>query len=72
MAYSYSHQYNLQTTGLRFFTVLGAGQIWLLCFAQAINNEQSVDVFNDGNMQRDFTYIDDVVEGVIKLTTEPF
>ena len=70
MAHSYSHLYNIPTTGLRFFTVYGpAGRPdmapWL--FTEAILNEQPIKVFNNGKMQRDFTYIDDIVEGVVKV-----
>ena len=70
MAHSYSHLYNIPTTGLRFFTVYGpAGRPdmapWL--FADAIMRERPIKVFNHGEMQRDFTYIDDVVEGVCRV-----
>lgn len=70
MAHSYSHLYNIPTTGLRFFTVYGpAGRPdmapWL--FTEAILNDQPIKVFNNGKMQRDFTYIDDIVEGVVKV-----
>lgn len=71
MAHSYSHLYDLSTTGLRFFTVYGPWgrpDMAPMLFADAIGNGESINVFNDGNMQRDFTYIDDVVEGVIQLT----
>ena len=68
MAHTYSHLYGLKTTGLRFFTVYGpAGRPdmapWL--FTEAIINGHSIKVFNNGEMERDFTYIDDIVEGVI-------
>ncbi|QUX94496.1 protein CapI [Marinomonas sp. CT5] len=70
MAYSYSHLYNIPTTGLRFFTVYGPGgrpdmASWL--FTESILNEQPIKVFNHGKMQRDFSYIDDIVEGVIRV-----
>ena len=70
MAHAYSKLYNLPTTGLRFFTVYGpAGRPdmapWL--FTEAILNEQPIKVFNHGKMQRDFTYIDDIVEGIIRI-----
>ena len=71
MAHSYSHLYDLSTTGLRFFTVYGPWgrpDMAPMLFADAISNRASINVFNDGNMQRDFTYIDDVVEGVVQLT----
>ena len=70
MAHSYSHLYNIPTTGLRFFTVYGpAGRPdmapWL--FTEAILNDQPIKVFNNGKMLRDFTYIDDIVEGVVRV-----
>src|SRR5690625_3750641 len=70
MAHSYSKLYGLPTTGLRFFTVYGpAGRPdmapWL--FTEAILTDQPIKVFNHGKMQRDFTYIDDIVEGVIRI-----
>ena len=70
MAHSYSKLYGLPTTGLRFFTVYGpAGRPdmapWL--FTEAILKDQPIKVFNHGKMQRDFTYIDDIVEGVIRI-----
>ena len=71
MAYAYSHLYNLPTTGLRFFTVYGPWgrpDMAPMLFADAISKEESINVFNNGDMQRDFTYIDDVVEGVVQLT----
>lgn len=70
MAHAYSKLYSIATTGLRFFTVYGpAGRPdmapWL--FTEAILNNQPIKVFNEGKMQRDFTYIDDIVEGVIRI-----
>lgn len=70
MAHSYSHLYGIPTTGLRFFTVYGpAGRPdmapWL--FTEAILKDEPIKVFNNGEMQRDFTYIDDIVDGVIKV-----
>jgi UDP-glucuronate 4-epimerase len=70
MAHSYSHLYGIPTTGLRFFTVYGPGgrpdmAPWL--FTEAILNDKPIKVFNHGQMMRDFTYIDDVVEGVIRI-----
>jgi UDP-glucuronate 4-epimerase len=70
MAHSYSHLYDIPTTGLRFFTVYGpAGRPdmapWL--FTDAILKGAPIKVFNSGKMQRDFTYIDDIVEGVIRI-----
>ncbi len=71
MAYSYSHLYDLQTTGLRFFTVYGPWgrpDMAPILFADAINSNSPINVFNNGNMERDFTFIDDVVEGIVRLT----
>lgn len=70
MAHSYAHLYNIPTTGLRFFTVYGPGgrpdmAPWL--FTEAILNDKPINVFNHGKMMRDFTYIDDIVEGVIRI-----
>jgi UDP-glucuronate 4-epimerase len=70
MAHTYSHLYGLPTTGLRFFTVYGPWgrpDMAYFLFTRAILAGESIDVFNHGNMQRDFTYIDDVVEGVIRV-----
>jgi len=69
MAHSYSHLYKLPTTGLRFFTVYGPWgrpDMALFKFTRSILEEKPIDVFNHGNHTRDFTYIDDIVEGVIK------
>ncbi len=70
MAHCYSQLYKLPTTGLRFFTVYGPWgrpdmAMWL--FTKAILDGQPIDVFNEGKMRRDFTYIDDIVEGVIRV-----
>lgn len=70
MAHSYSHLYRLPTTGLRFFTVYGPWgrpDMALFLFTKAIMAEQTIDVYNHGNMTRDFTYVDDIVEGVVKV-----
>ncbi|MGB3204776.1 MAG: NAD-dependent epimerase [Crinalium sp.] len=70
MAHTYSHLYNLPTTGLRFFTVYGPWgrpDMALFLFTKAILSGQSIDVFNYGKMRRDFTYIDDIVEGVVRV-----
>lgn len=70
MAHVYSHLFNLPTTGLRFFTVYGPWgrpDMAPVIFTKAILNGQPIKVFNNGNMQRDFTYIDDIVEGVIRV-----
>ena len=69
MAHTYSHLYNLPTTGLRFFTVYGPWgrpDMAPMIFAKAILKNEPIRVFNKGKMQRDFTYIDDVVEGIIR------
>jgi UDP-glucuronate 4-epimerase len=70
MAHAYSHLYGLPTTGLRFFTVYGPWgrpdmALWL--FVEAMLHERPIDVFNQGRMRRDFTYIDDIVEGVVRV-----
>ncbi|MBD2517764.1 NAD-dependent epimerase [Nostoc sp. FACHB-973] len=70
MAHSYSHLYGLPTTGLRFFTVYGPWgrpDMALFLFTKAILAKQPIDVFNYGKMRRDFTYIDDIVEGVVRV-----
>jgi len=70
MAHTYSHLYNLPTTGLRFFTVYGPWgrpDMSPSLFAGAILRDEAINVFNEGKMQRDFTYIDDIVEGVIRV-----
>ena len=71
MAHTYSHLYDIPTTGLRFFTVYGPWgrpDMALFLFTKAIVNGQPIEVFNQGKMRRDFTYIDDIVEGVIRVT----
>jgi len=68
IAHAYGHLYGLQNTGLRFFTVFGPRgrpDMALFKFTKAILNEKKIDVFNDGNHKRDFTYIDDVVDAII-------
>jgi UDP-glucuronate 4-epimerase len=70
MAHSYSHLYGLPTTGLRFFTVYGPWgrpDMALFLFTKQILAGQPIDVFNHGQMRRDFTYIDDIVEGVVRV-----
>jgi UDP-glucuronate 4-epimerase len=70
MAHTYSHLYGLPTTGLRFFTVYGPWgrpDMALFLFTRAVLEGRPIDVFNHGNMQRDFTYVDDIVEGVIRV-----
>jgi UDP-glucuronate 4-epimerase len=74
MAHSYSHLFGLPTTGLRFFTVYGPWDrpdMALQKFAHAIMNNQSIDIYNNGNHSRDFTYIDDIVEGIFKIIQKP-
>lgn len=70
IAHTYSNLYRLPTTGLRFFTVYGPWgrpDMSLFLFTKAILEEKPIKIFNDGNMKRDFTYIDDIVEAIIRL-----
>jgi UDP-glucuronate 4-epimerase len=74
MAHTYSHLYNISTTGLRFFTVYGPygrPDMAPMLFADAILNDRTIKVFNHGNMSRDFTYVDDIVDGIIKIIDNP-
>ncbi len=74
MAHSYSHLYGVPTTGLRFFTVYGPWgrpDMAYFLFTRAILSGKPIDVYNDGKMKRDFTYIDDVVEGVARVMRSP-
>ncbi|MCF8152195.1 MAG: NAD-dependent epimerase [Sulfuritalea sp.] len=74
MAHTYSHLFNLPTTGLRFFTVYGPWgrpDMALFLFTKAILEGRPIDVFNHGKMRRDFTYIDDIAEGVIRVLDRP-
>jgi len=74
MAHTYSHLYRLPTTGLRFFTVYGPWgrpDMSLFLFTRSILEGKPIDVFNFGNHRRDFTYIDDIVEGVIRVIDKP-
>ena len=74
MAHTYSHLYNLSATGLRFFTVYGPWgrpDMAPMLFANAILRGEPIRVFNNGQMQRDFTYIDDIVEGVMRVIKKP-
>lgn len=74
MAHTYSHLYGLPATGLRFFTVYGPWgrpDMSPSLFASAILEGRAIDVFNHGKMQRDFTYIDDIVEGVVRVLDRP-
>ena len=70
MAHSYSHLYNIPTTGLRFFTVYGPWgrpDMAYFKFTKAILKGDSIDVYNNGQMSRDFTYIDDIIEGIVRI-----
>ncbi len=70
MAHAYSHLFQLPTTGLRFFTVYGPWgrpDMALFIFTKAILEGNPIEIFNHGNMQRDFTYVDDIVEGIVRL-----
>ncbi|MEN8164518.1 MAG: NAD-dependent epimerase/dehydratase family protein, partial [Acidobacteriota bacterium] len=72
MAHTYSHLYRLPTTGLRFFTVYGPWgrpDMALFKFTRAIRAGEPIDVYGQGDMRRDFTYIDDIVEGVVRVMT---
>lgn len=71
MAHTYSNLYDLPTTGLRFFTVYGPWgrpDMALFKFTKGILENQAIDIYNNGEMIRDFTYIDDIIEGVIRVT----
>ncbi len=73
MAHTYSHLFGLPTTGLRFFTVYGPWgrpDMALFIFTRAIADGQPIEVFNNGDMQRDFTYIDDIIEGITRIVTQ--
>ena len=74
MAHSYAHLYRLPCTGLRFFTVYGPWgrpDMALFKFTEAILAGRPIQVFNNGNMVRDFTYVDDIVEGIVKVLDQP-
>ncbi len=74
MAHTYSHLYGLPTTGLRFFTVYGPWgrpDMAPILFADAITKGRPINVFNNGNMERDFTYIDDIVDAVVRIVERP-
>ena len=74
MAHTYSHLFGLPTTGLRFFTVYGPWgrpDMALFLFTKAILAGEPIQVFNHGQMQRDFTYVDDIVEGVVRVMDQP-
>jgi UDP-glucuronate 4-epimerase len=73
MAHTYSNLYKIPTTGLRFFTVYGPWgrpDMAAFLFTKAITEGNPIDVFNNGNMKRDFTYVDDIVEGIYRVTTK--
>lgn len=74
MAHSYSHLFSLPTTGLRFFTVYGPWgrpDMAPMLFARAIANGDPIKVFNEGRMRRDFTYVDDIVQGILAVLAQP-
>lgn len=74
MAYTYSYLYKLQTIGLRFFTVYGPSgrpDMAPMLFAGAISRNEPINIFNHGNLSRDFTYIDDIIAGITKITETP-
>lgn len=74
MAHTYSHLFQLPTTGLRFFTVYGPWgrpDMALYLFTKAILEDQPINVFNNGRMRRDFTFVDDIVEGVVRVIDHP-
>jgi UDP-glucuronate 4-epimerase len=74
MAHSYAHLYGLRCTGLRFFTVYGPWgrpDMALFLFTKGILSGRPIPVFNQGNMVRDFTYVDDIVEGVVRVIDHP-
>jgi UDP-glucuronate 4-epimerase len=74
IAHTYSHLYNIPTTGLRFFTVygpMGRPDMAYFSFTKKILNGETIDVFNNGEMKRDFTYIDDIVEGITRVMARP-
>ncbi|WP_157893287.1 NAD-dependent epimerase [Salegentibacter sediminis] len=73
MAFTYSHLYGFKTTGLRFFTVYGPWgrpDMAMFLFTDAIMNGRPIKIFNEGNQERDFTYIDDIVDGVYKVISQ--
>ncbi len=73
MAYTYSHLFNFKTTGLRFFTVYGPWgrpDMAMFLFTDAIIKGKPIKVFNGGNLERDFTYVDDIVDGVVAIITK--
>lgn len=74
MAHTYSHLYGISTTGLRFFTVYGPWgrpDMALFLFTKAAIENKPIDIFNNGKMLRDFTYIDDIIEGIVRIINNP-
>ncbi|MBW4477551.1 MAG: NAD-dependent epimerase [Tolypothrix brevis GSE-NOS-MK-07-07A] len=74
IAHTYSHLYNLPVTGLRFFTVYGPWgrpDMAYFKFVKAITENRAIEIYNHGKMQRDFTYIDDIVEGIVRIISKP-
>ena len=74
IAHSYSHLYNLPTTGLRFFTVYGPygrPDMALFLFTKSIIEDTEINIFNNGKMMRDFTYIDDLIESIVRIINKP-
>lgn len=74
MAHSYADLYDLPATGLRFFTVYGPWgrpDMALFLFTDAMLNDEPIDVYNDGDMERDFTYVDDIVDGILAVIEQP-
>lgn len=75
MAYTYSHLFGIETIGLRFFTVYGAWgrpDMAYFLFTDAITNNREIKVFNNGKLKRDFTYIDDITEGLLKIISKSY
>ena len=75
MAHSYANLHNMKITGLRFFTVYGPWgrpDMAPMLFAKAITQESPINLFNDGDMYRDFTYIDDIIDGIFLILSKPF
>ena len=74
MAFTYSHLYNIPCTGLRFFTVYGPygrPDMAYFSFTKKIMNGETIKIFNNGDMYRDFTYVDDIVEGIMNMLLNP-
>src|SRR5262249_54814406 len=74
MAHAYAHLFNIPCTGLRFFTVYGPWgrpDMALFKFTKGILNDEPISVFNEGHMVRDFTYVDDIVESIVRIIDKP-